>query len=201
MDRTGSGAVGMDILQSAGFPAMGMIDKVFRIHPEFLIQHFGRKEGDAMKVIDPVFLKPSGNAFPYVPYVRERAVVPQGFLEDAFIQISYMLRYMLGHNVHGDFRQKKIGSHPCGGADAGPFIHSLHHHLRQCHAVLPVHGQIGRSVNETFVNGIGVHVFCRKEMKIHIVNICRHFHIEPHPRQGRNVFQGRRDFNVRVRRI
>ena len=185
--------VAVDIGNGAGLLAMGVVDEALRIDSEFPIQQFFRQEGGVVEVIGPVFSQPAGDAGTDIPDVRNGPVVLDFFFEPVLVQKGDVLRQVLGQDIHAHLGQKKVGSHAGGGADAGPVIHGVHGHPGNADAVPAVEFPVRCYIDETFVDGIGVDVFCRKQGKVGMVDVGGHVHVQFHPGQRCQVGQGGRN--------
>ena len=186
-------AVAVDIGNGAGLPAMGMVDEILCVHPEFAVQQLFRQQGHSIEVIDSVFRKAPGDAGADIPDVRNGPVVPDRLLKSGLIEIGNVCRQVLGQDIHAHLGQEKVGPHAGGGADAGPFIDGIHGHPRDAGAVSSVECEVGGHIDEAFINGVGVHIFRGEQGKVGAVDIGGHIHVQFHVGQGHEIGKGRRN--------
>ena len=185
--RTALRFVCLDFRDGARFLAPSMVDKVFGVHAELPVEHFGVQGGYAGKVLRAMACQTPRDARSDAPDVRDRAVKPDLLLERAFVQETDVVGRVLGRDVQGYFGQEQVRSHAGGSTDAGLLENGGHERSRECARIHAVKGKIRRSVDEAFVNRVDVHVFRAYKSQVNGVNAGRDFHIASHARSGHGV--------------
>ena len=147
----------------------------------------------------PELFQPGRKSPAHPPEVRDRFMAPEQFPVFHFIQIRdphavLIRRHMLGHNVHGDFRQVHIGADPGRRRDSGGLKHIADHGLRQLPRRLAVCLQISRHIHEHLINGIDMDILRTDVFHVNGKDLRAVLLVQFHPRRRGEV----RHFIIRM---
>ena len=183
-----------------------MIDEQLRIDTEYPIQQLliiiltglpERASGNVTHRVESLFLEASRVAPTDPPEIRDRPVFPKLPPVAHLIELSnadsvLVSRHMFCDYIHRDLAQIEISPDTRSRSDSC-LLQDLPNHghgqLMRCHLVSL---QIGRRVNEDFIDGINMHIFRCDVLEIDIINLSAALDIVGHARSGNHIIDSQR---------
>ena len=192
------------VRDGAGFPAPGVVDEDFRVHPEQLVEQFliavfirfpNGAPGDVSHGVHPVGLQLVSVSLAHPPEVGKGPVGPQLLPVTHLVQLGnahpVLIRLdVLGPDVHGDLGQIQVGAHARRGGDAGGLEDVQDDGPGQLPGRHLVGVQIVGQIHEHLVNRVGEDVLRGHILQIDAVDFCAPVNVVGHPGRGHNVVKG-----------
>ena len=186
-------AVAARLLDGARLKAPRVVDKIFGVFAELAAQHLGIDGANPRKVVRAVLGQAASDARPDAPDVGERAVEPDLALERFVVKLTDAVAGVLRANVERHLCLEHVRPDAGRGGDAGNLEGAPHQAFCERARVGAVEAQVGRSVDETLVDGVHLQVLWADKLKVAAHDFAADLHVSFHTGDGGQVLDARRD--------
>ena len=177
----------MDLGDGARLDALRVVDQVLGRHAELAVQKRIVERGHPHQVGRAVFGEARRDARSDAPDVGDGPMPPDLLAKQLLVEVPDAVVDVLRRDIERHLGQEQIGADARGGADAAPREHGVHELARELAGGLVVQGQIGRRIDEAFVDGVHVDVVGADELEVDAVDLRGDLHVVAHARLGHDV--------------